>query len=29
MLDDHRHAVPDEVYALLERVGARVPHPWT
>jgi uncharacterized protein (UPF0276 family) len=26
MLDDHRHAVPDEVYALLERVGARVPH---
>ena len=26
ILDDHRHAVPDEVYALLERVGARVPH---
>jgi uncharacterized protein len=26
MLDDHRHAVPDDVYALLERVGARVPH---
>ena len=26
MLDDHRHAVPDSVYALLERVGERVPH---
>jgi uncharacterized protein len=26
MLDDHRHAVPDDVFALLERVGARVPH---
>jgi uncharacterized protein (UPF0276 family) len=26
LLDDHRHAVPDDVYALLERVGARVPH---
>jgi uncharacterized protein len=25
-LDDHRHAVPDSVYALLERVGERVPH---
>jgi uncharacterized protein (UPF0276 family) len=25
-LDDHRHAVPDEVYALLARVAARVPH---
>lgn len=26
LLDDHRHAVPDSVYALLERVGERVPH---
>ena len=26
LLDDHRHAVPDAVYALLERVGERVPH---
>jgi uncharacterized protein (UPF0276 family) len=25
-LDDHRHAVPDAVFALLERVGGRVPH---
>jgi uncharacterized protein (UPF0276 family) len=25
-LDDHRHAVPDSVFALLERVGERVPH---
>lgn len=27
LLDDHRHAVPASVYALLERVGERVPHP--
>ncbi len=27
VLDDHRHAVPESVYRLLERVGARVPHP--
>ena len=27
LLDDHRHAVPDVVYSLLARVGARVPHP--
>ena len=26
VLDDHHHAVPDSVYALLERVGERVPH---
>lgn len=26
LLDDHRHAVPDSVYALVERVGERVPH---
>lgn len=26
LLDDHRHPVPDAVYALLERVGERVPH---
>jgi len=26
LLDDHRHAVPDSVYTLLERVGERVPH---
>ena len=26
LLDDHHHAVPDSVYALLERVGERVPH---
>jgi uncharacterized protein (UPF0276 family) len=26
LLDDHRHAVPASVYALLERVGERVPH---
>jgi uncharacterized protein len=26
LLDDHRHAVPDSVYALLERIGERVPH---
>jgi uncharacterized protein (UPF0276 family) len=26
VLDDHRHRVPDSVYALLERVGERVPH---
>jgi uncharacterized protein (UPF0276 family) len=27
LLDDHRHAVPASVYALLERIGERVPHP--
>jgi uncharacterized protein len=27
ILDDHLHDVPDSVYALLELVGARVPHP--
>jgi uncharacterized protein (UPF0276 family) len=27
LLDDHRHDVPDSVYALLELVAARVPHP--
>jgi uncharacterized protein (UPF0276 family) len=27
LLDDHRHAVPAAVYALLERIGERVPHP--
>jgi uncharacterized protein len=27
LLDDHCHPVPDAVYALLERVGERVPHP--
>ena len=27
VLDDHRHAVPDSVYSLLELVGERVPHP--
>lgn len=27
MLDDHRHAVPGSVFALLERIGERVPHP--
>ncbi|KAF0241161.1 MAG: hypothetical protein FD180_4593 [Planctomycetota bacterium] len=26
ILDDHRHAVPDPVFGLLEEVGARVPH---
>ena len=26
-LDDHRHDVPDPVYALLEEVGTLVPHP--
>jgi uncharacterized protein (UPF0276 family) len=26
-IDDHLHDVPDAVYALLTRVGARVPHP--
>ena len=26
-LDDHRHAVPDPVYQLLEAVGELVPHP--
>jgi uncharacterized protein (UPF0276 family) len=26
LLDDHRHPVPDAVYALLARVGERVPH---
>jgi uncharacterized protein (UPF0276 family) len=26
-LDDHRHDVPDPVYALLEDVGELVPHP--
>jgi uncharacterized protein len=29
LLDDHLHDVPDPVYALLDRVGARVPHPVT
>jgi uncharacterized protein len=29
LLDDHLHDVPDPVYALLEQVGARVPHPLT
>lgn len=29
LLDDHLHDVPDPVYALLERVGMRVPHPVT
>jgi uncharacterized protein len=27
VLDDHRHAVPASVFALLERIGERVPHP--
>jgi hypothetical protein len=27
ILDDHRHAVPDSVYRLLELVGERVPQP--
>ena len=26
ILDDHKHAVPDPVFGLLEEVGARVPH---
>ena len=26
VLDDHRHGVPESVYALLERIGKRVPH---
>jgi uncharacterized protein (UPF0276 family) len=26
LLDDHRHAVPASVFALLERIGERVPH---
>jgi uncharacterized protein (UPF0276 family) len=29
LLDDHLHDVPDPVYALLERVAARAPHPLT
>jgi uncharacterized protein (UPF0276 family) len=27
LLDDHQHDVPDSVYALLELVASRVPHP--
>jgi uncharacterized protein len=29
LLDDHRHEVPDPVFALLEEVAARSPHPLT